>query len=103
MIIICCDVTDIDVTELPRIIKHPQSQGMIEGDEVTFSVISEGPGTLFYQWMKDEKAITDESYSGVNSNTLHINFFSNNHKGSYKCKVINEIGGTESETADLLG
>ena len=95
--------TVIDVTEPPKIVQHPQSQGKIEGDEVSFSVSAEGPGTLFYQWMKDGEAITDKTFSGMDTDALHISFFSNKHKGSYKCKVINEVGSTETEPAVLSG
>ena len=89
----------------PVIVKHPQNQTGIYGDEITFTVSATGSGLLSYQWMKDGKAITNENsfVHYFDTPTLHIHSFSPECKGSYSCVVSSSIGSVISRSAEIKG
>ena len=73
---------------------------------MTLSVSATGPGTLFYQWMKDGQAIINDKNSnctGVSTPELHISSFSSEHVGVYKCQVSNDYDAKDSNDAELTG
>ena len=81
-----------------KIIKHPQTQCKVYGSDVTLTLSATGPGSLLYQWMKDEEAII-----GACNSTYHIESFSYEHSGRYKCQVSNEDCSLISNSAKLEG
>ncbi|MCF7764991.1 MAG: immunoglobulin domain-containing protein [Verrucomicrobia bacterium] len=80
----------------PTISAHPQSQSVISGNVVTFSVTAAGSSSLSYQWMKNGVNII-----GANSNTLTINSVRSSDGGLYAVAVGNASGVTISATATL--
>ena len=80
-----------------KIITHPQSQGAVNGDRVTFGVVAEGPGQLSYEWLKDGVPINDKSTSCVY--TIE-SFVPAEHKGSYQC-IVSSDGDDASQSVDL--
>ena len=73
---------------------------------MTFSVSATGAGTRVYQWKKDNKAIDSNAspgYNGVDTPTLYIHSFTEEHEGRYTCVIKNEDRVLESDFADLAG
>ena len=84
----------------------PESQNKIYEDEVTLTVTATGPGTLSYQWMKDEERITDHNLpkcSGFTTPNLCLKCFSPEHEGQYMCIVSNEYCTVQSQPGQLKG
>ena len=77
----------MDSTTTLDIVTHPQTQGAVNGDRVTFAVVAEGPGLLSYEWLKDGVPIGHKSTSPVYT----IEFFlPAKHRGSYQCIVSSD-------------
>ena len=57
---------------------------------------------LHYQWFVDGDNIdeNDERYSGINSNTLTIQHFENDHEGMYTCVISTTSQPTVSISAE---
>ena len=89
-----------------RITKHPQTPPNLEiGDKIELSVSAEGSGTLTYQWMKDGNPLVDGNLSnltGVNTHSLTISSFSQEHEGVYKCTVSSDSGDRLESTEATL-
>lgn len=87
-----------DQNEALRILTHPQHQGAISGDKVTFSVVVEGRSeSLSYEWLKDGAPINVSDSSGkvAKSATFIIpSFLAAEHKGSYRCIVSSDYDGS---------
>ena len=82
---------------------QPLSINEIYGRSVTMCISATGPGTLVYLWMKDEKEIVDDAYSGVNTPTLQIPCLISEHNGQYICIVSNEHCMLKSSPGQLQG
>lgn len=90
-----------------KILKHPLTQCTTYNKKVTLSVSATGAGTLYYQWMKDKQAIGSDTplpdCTGLDTSTLLISSFAEEHEGSYTCVVKNDDNTLESSSADLKG
>lgn len=84
-------------SELPTIVAQPQTQALIPGATITFSVEAKGAAPLSYQWKKNSAAI-----SGATSATLVINNASTADLGRYTVVVSNAAGSVTSEEALLV-
>jgi len=84
---------------VPIITAQPQSQAVVEGSSVTFSVTAEGTPPLSYQWQYNGTNI-----DGANAATLTLNDVGTNQIGTYTVTVANGIGlgFTPSQPASLL-
>jgi len=82
--------------EFPEIIEQPQSQAVMEGDPVTFSVVAKGAEPLSYQWYKEGVAI--ENATGT---SYTIESVSAEDLGNYTVTVSNESGVATSTVATL--
>ena len=96
-----------DKTEELKILTHPQHQGAVNGDKVTFTVLAEGSEQLSYEWLKDGAPIDNPS-AKLKSSTLTINsFLPAEHKGRYQCIVSSDYGASVdlavSKVAELKG
>ncbi|MDD4406308.1 MAG: leucine-rich repeat protein [Parabacteroides sp.] len=81
----------------PVIMKRPQSQSVMEGDSVTFSVVAAGMNPLTYQWHKDGVAIegaVDASYT-IESVTAE-------DLGNYSVLISDQISSASVEAALTL-
>lgn len=91
-----------------KILTHPQHQGAVNGDKVTFTVLAEGSEQLSYEWLKDGAPITDNPSAKSKSYTLTIDsFLPAEHKGRYQCIVSTDydtsVDLAMSKVAELKG
>jgi uncharacterized protein (TIGR02145 family) len=72
------------IPSAPIIITQPQSQTVVAGQSVTFSVTSTGTPPLLYQWYKDSTAI-----SGATSSSCTLSNIQTTDAGKYTVTVSN--------------
>src|SRR5262249_24587337 len=85
-------VTDI----APVIATQPQSQSVLAGDNVTFTVVASGTEPLSYQWRKNAANIagaTSSSYAKSNVQAADA--------GTYSVVIANTLGNLTSADAVL--
>ena len=81
--------------DLPKITKHSESQSVVTGALVAFTVEAMGD-SLQFQWQKDGKDI-DRDKSRIqcsqsdNTSTLCIQHVEKSDQGHYKCLVTNAV------------
>lgn len=97
-----------DQNEALKILTHPQHQGAVNGDKVTFAVVAEGSEHLSYEWLKDGVSISDPSVKAKSSIFTIPSFLPAEHKGSYQCIVSSDVydGSVDlamSKPAELKG
>ncbi len=80
----------------PSITTQPQSQGVVQGTNVSFSVTASGSAPLSYQWRLNGVAIAQ----GTNSTLVLTNVQSSN-AGNYSVLVTNAVGSVISSNATL--
>lgn len=80
----------------PSIISHPQSQSVLPGKSVTFSVSASGTPPLSYQWR-----FNGTNISGATASSLTLSNVQTNDAGNYAVLVSNNDGSTLSATAIL--
>jgi hypothetical protein len=80
----------------PTIVSQPQSQTVIEGDDVTFGVVVSGSSPLSYQWLRNGTAI-----DGATAASLTLNNAQLGQAGDYSVSVSNAFGTAASDTAVL--
>ncbi len=91
-------VLNIEFTPLlpPVISTQPQSQSVLVGSAVTFSVTASGAGTLGYQWFRNGSAI-----AGATSASLALTNVQAADAGTYTVLVSNQNGSVTSTGATL--
>ncbi|OMP79966.1 PQQ-dependent sugar dehydrogenase [[Flexibacter] sp. ATCC 35208] len=87
---------EYDTTQLPVIVNQPQSQAIVTGDPVEFSVTSSGALPLTYQWQKNGVNI-----SGATADTFVIAAVAASDSANYRCIVSNSAGRDTSDNAKL--
>ena len=80
----------------PAISQQPQSQSVLAGATVSFTVVAAGTGPFGYQWQKDSVAI-----NGATSPTYTIHAVVVNDTGAYSVIVTNSGGSISSQAATL--
>jgi hypothetical protein len=80
----------------PTITQQPQSQSVLAGATVSFTVVAAGTGPFGYQWQKDGFAI-----NGAIAPTFTIAAVTVNAAGAYTVVVTNTGGSTLSQAATL--
>lgn len=91
-------IGSLEITMNPCDKKKHCQQGTV------LTVRARGPGTLSYQWSKDEIPISDGALfkcSGATSDSLHFTSLLPEHSGSYKCKVSSNGHSVESMPAEV--
>jgi hypothetical protein len=81
---------------LPTITNHPTSRTNEVGTSTTFTVSATGPGTLYYQWLKNASPIPDATNA-----SFMINPVTNSAAAAYRCQVWNFMGYRTSNAATL--
>lgn len=81
----------------PYIIVHPSNQSTSEGQPVTFTVQAGGPGTLTYQWQKNDQDIPNANSP---SYTIPVTPLTDNNS-TYRVRVTNSTGNVLSNSATL--
>lgn len=87
---------EYDTTQLPVIVNQPQSQSIVSGDPVAFSVTSSGALPLTYQWQKNGVNI-----AGATADTFVIAAVAAADAANYRCIVSNSAGKDTSDNATL--
>jgi hypothetical protein len=86
----------------PTITQQPTTQSVPMGGTTTFTVAAAGPGTLTYQWQKDQSNISNGGhFSGATTTSLVISSADPSDAGNYRCVVTNSYGSTNSNEASL--
>ncbi len=80
----------------PSIVAQPQSQSIINGETANFSVTATGTRPLFYQWIFNSAAISNQ-----NASTLTLVGAQTNAAGNYQVIVTNAAGSVTSAVATL--
>lgn len=86
----------LTVNTAPGITAHPQSQTVVEGDPVSFTVSASGTPPLAFQWRKNALDI-----GGANSPTFAIAAAAPGDAGAYDCVVTSACGSATSDPAVL--
>ena len=92
----------------PKITRHPESQSVVTGTPIAFTVEATGDDLQFL-WQKDDEDI-DKNESRLqrsqtdNTSTLCIQHVKKSDQGHYKCLVKNPVekSGTKSYVAELI-
>ena len=92
----------------PKITRHPESQSVVTGSPIAFTVEATGD-ELQFLWQKDGKEI-DKNESRLqcsqtdHTSTLHIQHVKKSNKGHYRCLLKNPIekSGIKSDVAKLI-
>src|SRR5581483_8172370 len=90
------EVATLTVYLPPAITNQPASQGVVLGQNASFSVGATGSGVMAYQWGFDGVAITDATNS-----VLALTNVQNSQAGSYSVVVTNAYGAVTSSVAAL--
>jgi hypothetical protein len=85
----------LSVGERPNITTQPQSQSIVQGRSVTFTVPATG-SNLKYQWLKGGSII-----SGATSASYNISLVQQSDGGMYSVSVSNDCGSQNSSGATL--
>ena len=86
-------LTLAEASDFPTITQQPQSSTVSAGSAVTLSVTATGPGTLSYQWYRDQLPIAGATQS------THAMTVTADQVGFYTVAVANTAGSTTSSTA----
>jgi endonuclease/exonuclease/phosphatase family metal-dependent hydrolase len=87
---------DVVPSSPPRITVQPQSQTVIEGSNVTFSVTAIGTQPLSYQWL-----FNGTNLDGATSSSLTLTSITTDDAGPYSVTITNDFGSTNSDIAVL--
>jgi hypothetical protein len=90
------DAVALVVRVPPTVAQQPESQTVLIGGPVTFTVQATGSPTLMYQWLKDGAAL-----AGKTGPTLAIAAAATADAGSYTVEVANGAGKVTSDAAVL--
>ena len=81
----------------PAITTQPQSQGVVESNNVTFTVVATGTAPLAYQWFFN----TNTPITGATNASYPITAVETNQAGSYSVVLQNPYGSATSSVATL--
>ncbi|KAK5640122.1 hypothetical protein RI129_010933 [Pyrocoelia pectoralis] len=95
------DDCKVDVKRAPTITKSLKDQTVNENEKVEFEITVDAFPKPTYRWYMDEVEILEsrKEFTRIESNDgckLVIKEVTSNLSGQYKCKVINELGETET-------
>lgn len=86
----------------PLVVVQPAGVAAGVGESVSFTVVSQGAGTLNHQWLRNGVALEDSvSVSGARSTSLKISPVSSAAAGEYSVRISNAVGTTLSAAAVL--
>ncbi|MBI4324783.1 MAG: immunoglobulin domain-containing protein [Chloroflexi bacterium] len=82
--------------QAPQVLKHPQSQSVAAGSNVTLTVEASGTPPLTYQWQFEQADL-----SGQTGSSLTLNAVTTPQAGKYRVVVSNTAGSATSDEAIL--
>ncbi|GAH43522.1 unnamed protein product, partial [marine sediment metagenome] len=92
----------LTVRPITNITTHPVNASGCGGDNISFSVISDG-NTLTYQWQKDGVDLVDIGViAGSTTSLLSLTGISASDAGSYRCVVTGTCGSDNTNPASLI-
>src|SRR6185503_14153935 len=80
----------------PSVVTQPQSQTVVAGANVTFSVLVSGSAPLTYQWR-----LGGVNLAGANQSSLTLSHVQFSQAGDYSVEVANSVGSVTSASAVL--
>ncbi len=88
---------------LPEIVSQPVNVAAYVGDNIHFTVIASGNGSgLNYQWQRNGvNLLNDPHISGTDGDTLYIDAVTAADAGTYRVRVWDDLGVTNSRLATL--
>jgi hypothetical protein len=98
------EVTATTAGNLPPTIPaegQPQSQSVLNGANLSFTVSASGTAPLSYQWRKGGVNVTGANVSGTTTNQLSLTTVAASDAGSYDVVVTNAYGAATSTVAVL--
>src|SRR5439155_21531632 len=90
-------VATLAVLIRPAVTLQPQSQTVVAGDAVTFSVSASGTAPLSYQWR-----FRGADLPGATDSTLDLSSAQAEDAGDYQIVIANVAGSTNSAVAGLI-
>lgn len=88
--------------EPPNIIEKPESQSVIPGTRVKFSVLISGTPPFTIKWFKDKKEVLTGADCSVqkddSSSSVELFFTKPSHSGEYICEISNDVGSDSCQT-----
>jgi hypothetical protein len=87
----------LNINTPPAINTQPQSQGVTQGQPVSFSVVADGTATLSYQWYLNGSSLG----GGAQSSTYALSNAGTDKAGNYTVLVHNNYGSVTSAVATL--
>jgi len=91
------DTAYLNIPPPPTINTQPQSQTVLQGSNVSFSVSASSSLSMTYQWYFNSASLG----AAATSSTYSISNVTTGNAGSYKVVVANSTGGTTSQVATL--
>jgi hypothetical protein len=89
------DIVDLTVIDSLSFSQQPASLSANPNSNVSFSVVVDSDTSVYYQWYKNSV-----SYPGT-SNTLYINYVTENEEGTYFCVASNLLAAITSNNVTL--
>jgi hypothetical protein len=82
-------------------VSTPNNQGVVQGQNATFSVTASGTSPFHYQWSEINANVTNvlsngSKYSGVTSNSLTITNVTSSDAATYLVTVTNSVGSASA-------
>ncbi|MDD3740634.1 MAG: immunoglobulin domain-containing protein, partial [Bacteroidales bacterium] len=93
---ISTDTVNILVKALPQITTHPLGDEVCVDDYVEMFITATGAEPLSYLWYRNSSAVSDQT-----NETLVYEHAQVNQSGTYYCRVMNDCGYEDSNTAEL--
>lgn len=90
------DTVSVEIRSLPLVLTHPEGLDVCVGDYVEMSITANGSEPLDYLWYRNGSSVSSQTNS-----TLSISEAQVNQTGTYFCRVMNDCGYEDSETAFL--
>jgi hypothetical protein len=89
------DIVDLTVIDSLSFSEQPESVSANSNSNVSFKVTVDSDTSVYYQWYKNSL-----SYPGT-SDTLHINYVTENEEGTYFCVASNILAAITSNSVTL--
>jgi hypothetical protein len=90
------DTVSVEIRSLPQVLTNPEGLDVCVGDYVEMSITANGSEPLDFLWYRNGSSVSSQTNS-----TLSISAAQVNQTGTYFCRVMNDCGYEDSETAQL--
>jgi alpha-tubulin suppressor-like RCC1 family protein len=96
------DMGAFELQHFPFVLVGPTNQAILIHSNVTFVVVAEGDGPLYFQWQKDGVPLADDGrITGSTAATLQISSLVVSDAGNYSVTVSNSLGAVTTASANL--